>query len=282
MFCTECGSRLNDAGFCLNCSTTVMTTQSPSIFAAKSDWASQMMRWLILLQSFAALMFFFNWPIILMSGEEVAPPTSLFFVTLLVGIGVSVAEAFLLRGSALFLAFLISGQLLWVLPEIISHFSAIATYDLAFDFPSLWTFDEVGNVLTGATVLGSALYPSLTGLGFYLLSFAYWPFVLIAVIALAHSSIAKDASQLTQAKTPGSNGTSVLVAAGFIASFLAPLAGLVLAIVSLAKWKELTSQLRGIAIAALAISVVSLFASAAFWTLVIGPAIFGLLGGLSL
>jgi hypothetical protein len=54
-----------------------MTTQSPSKFASNSDWASQMMRWLILLQSFAALMYFFNWPIILMAGEEVAPPTSL-------------------------------------------------------------------------------------------------------------------------------------------------------------------------------------------------------------
>ena len=278
MFCTECGSRLNDAGFCLNCSTTVMTTQSPSKFASNSDWASQMMRWLILVQSFAALMFFFNWPIILMSGEEVAPPTSLFFVTLLVGIGVSVAEAFLLRGSALFLAFLISGQLLWVLPEIVSHFSAMATYNMSLDFPSLWTFDELSNVLAGATVLGSDLYPALTGIGFYLLSLAYWPFVLIAVISLAHSSIAKDASQLAQSKSAGSNSTPILVAAGFIAAFLAPLAGLVLAIVSLAKWKELTSQLRGVAIAALAVSVVSLFANAAFWTLVIGPAVFGLLG----
>jgi len=273
MLCSNCGSELVE-GKCPNCSGATLTMQKLEPAPDYVGWQGTMFRFLLYAQALAGFMVFTTLPVRLFENDfDIGVYQFVFFLVLGLAIISNVGMSFLSTKIGLFIAYLVGGQLLWLLPTFAANMILVVSGDISgeFLFQGLTTIEQLTTYLAGST--GEYLYVYLVNIGFLLIGMAYLPFTVIGIAALAQETVSRNLSSPSE---PGSSSDALAIGA-FIAAFVAPIAGLVLALIGLRAWQETNSRNRGLLIAALSISIVLGLLSVLFFTTVLVGPLFELL-----
>ena len=273
MLCSNCGSELVE-GKCPNCSGATLTMQKLEPTPDYVGWQGTMFRFLLYAQALAGFMVFTTLPVRLFENDfDIGVYQFVFFLVLGLAVISNVGMSFLSTKIGLFIAYLVGGQLLWLLPTFAANLVLVVSGDMSgeFLFQRLTTLERLTTYLAGST--GEYLYVYLANIGFLLIGMAYLPFTVIGIAALAQETVSRNLSSPSE---PGSSSDALAIGA-FIAAFVAPIAGLVLALIGLRAWQETNSRNRGLLIAALAISIVLGLLSVLFFTTVLVGPLFELL-----
>ena len=272
-FCANCGSELLENAECPSCTAEAPPTQLVSL-RSSAGWLGTMYRSLIIAYSAAGLMFFLSWVIALATDPGSSDTrTNIYFLGLAGGVLINVILSVLAKTKVgLVSAFAAAGFNLWVMPNLVTYLAYDLERRVGFgDFissmdrtASLLSFiaNDPDNFLAG-------LFGWLTIIGFFLISLSHGPLILIGAIAVGQEAISEN---LSNSPSNASKETvdSPLIIGAFIASFLVPIAGLVLSLIGIPKWSKYSSRDKGILLAALSISVLSFFLSLAFFILFFG------------
>jgi hypothetical protein len=285
-FCPNCGSEIAAGETCKNCSQTTPLRTVAVLNSPNSGWVAIMFRTLLLFQVLAVALYGLGWAI----GLVIEPGTTNLYanistLTMVFGVVLALnAVAFLRSGASLFIAYLLVGFVMWTLSDIVAITYLLVTEEISFSldlFSTIGTFDDLGVILVGgASAFSTGIYGVVTTLGLVLLSFAYFPFLVIGTVALAQEAISANLATREKTKSATSD-ESPLAIITFVAAFVAPLAGLVLGLIATSKWQELSQRSRGLTVAALVISAVGLLISfIVLVSLVATPVLMSLFEGL--
>lgn len=263
-YCANCGTEVNEAGLCPKCDSKP-ARQTPLVRTTESSWIEKLFRSYMVFFSFAGAVYFLSWPVTLLTASEtLSPALNIYFMALALGVIGSMTLAFLVRGKILLLASLfLAGWNLWVMPDLITFFFYELGAGSTFDF----FLSGVGSFNTIQFLFGSSPELFVTGtlgwigaLGFHALSFAHLPMVLVGVVVIGQQAISENLQNRKKPSQPVLTDSPLVVGA-FIGAFLVPLAGLVLALITLPRWSAYEQRDRGLVVAALAISILSVIFS---------------------
>ena len=285
-FCAKCGTELLENGSCPSCNQpkSAVATQ---VRDGSRNWLEQMFQFFMVAFAVSGLMYTIPWLISLVtdfSGQTAAG--NVYFITLVFGSLATLALAIFLRGKVVLLAgAFVSGLLIWFVPNLIQYlfFLAPEGWPINALFTNLLPTSRLNVSLgTGELEFLLILFLVLT-IGFTLMSLAHLPLVAVGVIAIGQEAISENLRN--RKSTTSESGTDgALVIGAFIAAFIVPIAGLVLSLIAIVKWSTLSQRNKGLVVAALAISALTLVFSIVFGLLFITtltPILSGLFESLS-
>lgn len=255
-YCATCGSELDQGGNCPNCQTDSKAGVLVRPLTIQGDWIALMIRFFLVTTALSTFLYILRWPQTLVTNPRLlTPDNNIYFLLLTIALLGTVALALTVRNNvALVSGYFLAGLAIWVLPDLIlsifgqDSFSRVTYTPGALD-------NLIALILTPSNLVGS-LPEILISIGFYLFSFAHLPVSLLGFFAIAQESISKN---LTENKTKERDvlKESPLAIGAFIAAFLVPLAGIILSVIGILKWREVDARSRGLLVSALGISILS-------------------------
>ena len=260
-YCANCGTEVNETGQCPKCDVKPATRTVP-VQTVETGWIEKLFRSFMLFFSFAGAVYFLSWPVTLLAASEtLSPAVNIYFMALALGVIGSFTLAYFVRGKILLLASLfLTGWNLWVMPDFIAFFFYELGAGSSFDFflSGLGSFNTI-QFLFGSTpeFFVTGTFGWIGALGFHALSFAHLPLVMVGVVVIGQQAISENLQNRKKPAQPVLTDSPLVVGA-FIASFLVPLAGLVLALITLPRWSAYDQRDRGLVVASMAISILSL------------------------
>lgn len=285
-FCAKCGTELLENGSCPSCNQpkSAVATQ---VRDGSRNWLEQMFQFFMVAFAVSGFMHFTLWPIILITGVfDLTPSATFYFLSVGISSLIVAALAFVLRGKVVLLAAVfVSGIMIWFVPEFLNFlvFGLSDGISLETFFRNLDPLGDLSSFIMTTPSEFSQVYSVVVTIGFTLMSLAHLPLVAVGVIAIGQEAISENLRN--RKSTTSESGTDgALVIGAFIAAFIVPIAGLVLSLIAVVKWSTLSQRNKGLVVAALAISALTLVFSIVFGLLFITtltPILSGLFESLS-
>lgn len=269
-YCANCGSELDQRGKCPKCETPSKNRALTSVAFTQGDWIALMMRFFLLATAISTLMYILRWPQALATNpRSLSADDNLYFLFLTIALFGTVALVVSVKNSvALASGFLLAGVAVWVLPDFLLSLFGQNTFGRADYTPG--ALDNLVSLVLTPSNLAGPLPEVLISLGFYLLSLAHLPVALLGFFSIAQESISNNLSARNRQENAVRKESPLAIGA-FIAAFLVPIAGIVLSLIGIVKWKESDSRSRGLLVASLSISALGfLISSLLFATFFIG------------
>lgn len=259
-YCANCGSELDQGGNCSNCdsaSKAVVRTK-PLIF--QGDWIAIMMRFFLATTALSTFLYVLRWPQRLVTDPRLlTPDNNIYFLLLTIALLGTVALLLSVRNNvALVSGYLLAGIAIWVLPDLILSIFGQDSFSRTVYTPG--ALDNLIALILTPSNLAGPIPETLISIGFYLLSFAHLPVSLLGFFAIAQESISRNLAENSEKKHEILKESPLAIGA-FIAAFLAPLAGTILSVIGILKWREVDARSRGLLVSALGISVLTFLIS---------------------